>query len=59
MTDFSMANMDYTPVKFIIKCLENFYPESLARIIIHKAPWFFSGTTSYPYFRSIKGKITN
>ncbi|OKL62978.1 hypothetical protein UA08_02064 [Talaromyces atroroseus] len=43
MTDFSMANMDYTPVKFIIKCLENFYPESLARIIIHKAPWFFSG----------------
>lgn len=43
MTDFSMANMDYTPVRFIIKCLENFYPESLARIIIHKAPWFFSG----------------
>lgn len=43
-----MANMDYTMVKFIIKVLENFYPESLAQIIIHKAPWFFSGMLSPP-----------
>ncbi|KAH8688789.1 hypothetical protein BGW36DRAFT_309706 [Talaromyces proteolyticus] len=43
MNDFSMSNMDYTPIKFIIKCLENFYPESLALILIHNAPWFFSG----------------
>ncbi|KUL83260.1 hypothetical protein ZTR_10457 [Talaromyces verruculosus] len=38
MTDFSMANMDYTPVKYIIQCMENFYPECLAAIILHKAP---------------------
>ncbi|CRG83570.1 Phosphatidylinositol transfer protein CSR1 [Talaromyces islandicus] len=44
MTDFSMANMDYTPVKFIIKCLESFYPECLGLILIHKAPWFFSAS---------------
>lgn len=39
-----MANMDYTPVKYIIHCMENFYPECLAAIILHKAPWFFLGT---------------
>ncbi|EEA19706.1 phosphatidylinositol transfer protein csr1 [Talaromyces marneffei ATCC 18224] len=43
MTDFSMTNMDYTPVKYFIKCIENLYPECLAAIILHKAPWFFSG----------------
>lgn len=47
MTDFSMANMDYTPIRFIIKCLENFYPECLGLILIHKAPWFFSGKFSH------------
>jgi hypothetical protein len=34
---------DYTPVKYIIKCLDHYYPESLGLILIHKAPWFFSG----------------
>ncbi|KAK3065013.1 hypothetical protein LTS18_013663 [Coniosporium uncinatum] len=31
MTDFSMKNMDYKPVKFMIKCFEANYPE-LSRI---------------------------
>ena len=43
MTDFSMANMDYTPVKFMIKCFEANYPESLGAVLVYKAPWIFSG----------------
>lgn len=42
MTDFGLANMDYAPVKFMIKCFEANYPESLGAIFIHKAPWIFS-----------------
>jgi len=34
---------DYAPVKFIIKCFEANYPESLASILVHKAPWVFQG----------------
>lgn len=43
MTDFSMANMDYTPVKFMIKCFEANYPESLGAVLVHRAPWIFQG----------------
>ncbi|KAL6721110.1 phosphatidylinositol transfer protein csr1 [Lecanora helva] len=41
MTDFSMANMDYAPVKFMIKCFEANYPESLGVVLVHKSPWIF------------------
>ena len=34
---------DYTPVKFMIKCFEANYPESLGVCVIHKAPWVFQG----------------
>ncbi|GJP97187.1 CRAL/TRIO domain protein [Aspergillus niger] len=43
MTDFSLANMDYHPVKYMIKCFEANYPECLGVVLIHKAPWIFSG----------------
>ncbi|KAI6779458.1 CRAL-TRIO domain-containing protein-like protein [Emericellopsis cladophorae] len=43
MTGFSMANMDYTPVKFMIKCFEANYPESLGAVLIHHSPWLFQG----------------
>jgi CRAL/TRIO domain len=43
MTDFGLANMDYPPLKFMIKCFEANYPESLGTILIHKAPWIFQG----------------
>ncbi|KAL4959441.1 CRAL-TRIO domain-containing protein [Aspergillus stella-maris] len=46
MTDFSLANMDYQPVKFMIKCFEANYPESLGVVLIHKAPWLFSSIWS-------------
>lgn len=43
MTSFTMANMDYTPVKFMIKVFEANYPESLGSVLVHKAPWIFQG----------------
>ncbi|UNI21435.1 phosphatidylinositol transfer protein csr1 [Purpureocillium takamizusanense] len=43
MTDFTLANMDYPFVKFLIKCFEANYPESLGVILIHNAPWVFKG----------------
>jgi len=46
MTGFSMANMDYAPVKFMIKCFEANYPESLGVVLVHKAPWIFQGIWS-------------
>lgn len=42
MTDFSMANMDYAPVKFMTKCFEANYPESLGTVLVYKAPWIFN-----------------
>lgn len=43
MSHFTMANMDYTPVKFMIKIFEANYPESLGAVLVHKAPWIFQG----------------
>ncbi|KAJ5082390.1 hypothetical protein N7532_011433 [Penicillium argentinense] len=43
MTGFGLSNMEYQPVKFIIKCFEANYPESLGQLLIHNAPWIFSG----------------
>lgn len=42
MTDFSLSNMDYAPVKFMIKAFEANYPECLGVVLIHKAPWIFN-----------------
>lgn len=42
LSDFSMSNMDYAPVQFLITCFEAHYPESLGKLYIHKAPWIFS-----------------
>lgn len=43
LTKFSLKNMDYAPIKFLIKCFEAHYPESLGICLIHKAPWVFQG----------------
>ncbi|RLL97793.1 hypothetical protein CFD26_107094 [Aspergillus turcosus] len=42
MTGFGLSNMEYPAVKFIIKCFEANYPESLGVLLIHNAPWVFS-----------------
>lgn len=31
-------------MKFILKCFEANYPESLGVLLIHNAPWVFSGS---------------
>lgn len=43
LTGFTMSNMDYDPVKYITGAFEAHYPESLGVLLIHKAPWIFSG----------------
>ncbi|KAI9315538.1 CRAL-TRIO domain-containing protein [Dichotomocladium elegans] len=39
---FALNNMDFDFVKFLLSCLEAYYPETLGQCIIHKAPWVFS-----------------
>ena len=41
----SNTMQDYTPVKFMIKCFEANYPESLGSVMVYKAPWVFQGLT--------------
>ncbi|KAK2612228.1 phosphatidylinositol transfer protein csr1 [Conoideocrella luteorostrata] len=43
MSGFTLANMDYHPVKFMIQCFEANYPESLGVVLVHNAPWVFQG----------------
>ncbi|KAF9425762.1 hypothetical protein BGZ76_003082 [Entomortierella beljakovae] len=43
MTGFTLANMDYNFVKFLVQCFEAYYPESLGVLVIHKAPFVFWG----------------
>ncbi|CAG8462659.1 6131_t:CDS:2 [Diversispora eburnea] len=43
MEGFTLSNMDFPFVKFMIQCFESYYPESLGKLIIHKAPWIFGG----------------
>ncbi|SAM05820.1 hypothetical protein [Absidia glauca] len=42
MEGFTLANMDFELVKFMLVCFEAYYPETLGACIIHKAPWVFS-----------------
>ncbi|KAH8547884.1 CRAL-TRIO domain-containing protein [Umbelopsis sp. PMI_123] len=46
MADFTLANMDFDFVKFLVTCFEAYYPESLGVCLIHKAPWVFSAVWS-------------
>lgn len=41
LSDFTMANMDYNSLKFLIGVFEAHYPESLGKLFVHKAPWIF------------------
>jgi hypothetical protein len=43
LADFKYANFDLQFIKFLIKCLEADYPESLGALYIVDAPFFFSG----------------
>ena len=58
MTGFSLANMDYTPLKFIIQCFEANYPESLGVVLVHNAPWVFKGTSPVAARRHAKKQVS-
>ncbi|KAG2236147.1 CRAL-TRIO domain-containing protein [Thamnidium elegans] len=42
LENFTMANMDFDIVKFLVECFQAYYPETLGLACIHKAPWVFS-----------------
>ncbi|KAI8987846.1 CRAL-TRIO domain-containing protein [Mycotypha africana] len=42
MDGFTLKNMDFDFVKFLVSCFEAYYPETLGCLCIHKAPWVFS-----------------
>jgi CRAL/TRIO domain len=46
MSSFTISNMDYAPVKFMIKIFEANYPESLGAVLVHKSPWVFQSIWS-------------
>ncbi|EEB06186.1 sec14 cytosolic factor family protein [Schizosaccharomyces japonicus yFS275] len=52
LTNFGISNMDYTFVKFLATCLDNYYPESLGCCIVHHSPWVFRSI-----WRIIKGLL--
>lgn len=41
MAGFTMSNMDFSQVKFLVNCFQSFYPESLGKCYIVGAPWIF------------------
>ncbi|KAH8648681.1 CRAL-TRIO domain-containing protein [Xylariales sp. PMI_506] len=43
MTGFGLRNMDFPAVRFIISVFESRYPETLGLVLIHNAPYVFSG----------------
>ncbi|KAI9592981.1 CRAL-TRIO domain-containing protein, partial [Syncephalis fuscata] len=43
LADFTMSNMDYRFVKFIVQCFQAYYPESLGVYMVSNAPLIFWG----------------
>jgi len=43
MTDASSKNMDMKSMKYMIRTLQNYYPESLGRVLVFNSTWFVHG----------------
>ncbi|KAF9911830.1 hypothetical protein EC991_002133 [Linnemannia zychae] len=43
LTGFSLSNMDFAMIRYLISIFEAYYPESLGRIVVHGAPFVFWG----------------
>ncbi|KAI8995140.1 CRAL-TRIO domain-containing protein [Gaertneriomyces semiglobifer] len=43
MTGFGLKNMDYDFLKFLLACMQGYYPESLGACLVVGAPWIFNG----------------
>ncbi|KAI7896465.1 CRAL-TRIO domain-containing protein [Mucor mucedo] len=42
LENFTLSNMDFEAVKFLVECFQAYYPETLGLACVHKAPWVFS-----------------
>ncbi|KAI7899608.1 CRAL-TRIO domain-containing protein [Cokeromyces recurvatus] len=42
LDNFTLANMDFEVVKFLVSCFQAYYPETLGLACVHKAPWVFT-----------------
>ncbi|KAI9487596.1 MAG: CRAL-TRIO domain-containing protein [Benjaminiella poitrasii] len=42
LENFTLANMDFEVVKFLVSCFQAYYPETLGLACVHKAPWVFT-----------------
>ncbi|RCI05305.1 hypothetical protein CU098_000326, partial [Rhizopus stolonifer] len=42
LENFTLSNMDFEAVKFLVGCFQAYYPETLGLCCVHKAPWVFS-----------------
>ena len=40
---FGLKNLDWHTLLLIVQILESYYPETLSKLYIHKAPWIFQG----------------
>ncbi|KAJ3018120.1 hypothetical protein HKX48_003143 [Thoreauomyces humboldtii] len=43
MTGFGLRNFDNEFLKFLVQCMQDYYPESLGRALVVNAPWVFNG----------------
>jgi hypothetical protein len=43
LSNFGLDNMDWRFVRLFVQCFENYYPESLAVCVVHRAPFVFWG----------------
>jgi len=43
LNGFSLRNMDYQFMKFMIHILQNYYPDTLGVALVLNSPWLFSG----------------
>lgn len=41
MNDFGIRNMDWWTVFFMVKTMESYYVETLAKVYVHNPPWIF------------------
>ncbi|KAF9958137.1 hypothetical protein BGZ72_000814 [Mortierella alpina] len=43
LTGFSLSNVDFALVRYLLQVFEGYYPECLGQVYIHGAPFFFWG----------------
>lgn len=55
MTEAGMKNMDLKSLQFTIQSLQNYYPESLGKVLVYNSSWvsaYITSSTYLPYMCS-------